>query len=126
LPTASAVVSDVIYAATHTDIKYSTFKNNATADADVKFVSDFESAYYLRLSVSDKAGALAKISGMFAKHGVSIVKVSQLPKDDAENNDEVTLIIVTHKTTENSVKNVVAKINASELGTVDSVIRVEQ
>jgi homoserine dehydrogenase len=92
----------------------------------VKFVSDFESAYYLRLSVSDKAGALAKISGMFAKHGVSIVKVSQLPKDDAENNDEVTLIIVTHKTTENSVKNVVAKINASELGTVDSVIRVEQ
>ncbi|MBR2329848.1 MAG: homoserine dehydrogenase [Clostridia bacterium] len=126
LPTASAVVSDVIYAATHTEIKYSTFKNNATADADVKFVSDFESAYYLRLSVSDKAGVLAKISGMFAKHGVSIVKVSQLPKEDAENGGEVTLIIVTHKTTENSVKNVVAKIDASELGNVDSVIRVEQ
>ena len=41
LPTASAVVSDVIYAATHSEIKYSTFKNNATADSDTKFVSNF-------------------------------------------------------------------------------------
>lgn len=126
LPTASAVVSDVIYAATHSEIKYSTFKNNATADTDTKFVSDFASAYYLRLSVTDKAGVLAKICGMFGKHNVSIVKVSQLPKADAEDDKAVTLIIVTHKTTENSVKNVVAKINASTLGRVDSIIRVEQ
>lgn len=126
LPTASAVVSDVIYAATHSEIKYSTFKNNATADADTKFVADFTSAYYLRLSVTDKAGTLAKICGMFAKHGISIVKVSQLPKEGACDDKEVTLIIVTHKTTENGVKNAVAKINASDLGRVDSVIRVEQ
>ncbi|MBR2441458.1 MAG: homoserine dehydrogenase, partial [Clostridia bacterium] len=70
-PTASAVVSDVIYAATHSEIKYSTFKNTATADPATKFVSDFSSAYYLRLSVEDKAGTLAKISGIFAKYGIS-------------------------------------------------------
>lgn len=125
LPTASAVVSDVLYAATHTDVKYSTFKNTATADPNTKFVADFTSAYYLRLSVSDKAGVLAKICGTFAKQGISIVKVSQLPKDDAESED-VTLIVVTHKTSENSVKKAVAKINESCLGTVEAVIRVEQ
>lgn len=41
LPTGSAVVGDVIYAATHSDIKYSTFKNTAAADRETKFVSRF-------------------------------------------------------------------------------------
>ena len=124
LPTASAVVSDVIYAATHTDVKYSTFKNTATAESNVKFVSDFSSAYYIRLSVEDKAGVLAKISGVFAKYGVSIVELAQ--KSGVDGETHVPLIIITHKTTENSVKNVVAKINATECGKVEAVIRVEQ
>ncbi len=121
LPTASAVVSDVLYAATHSEIKYSTFKNNATAESNVKFISDFESAYYLRLLVDDKAGVLAKISGICGKYGISIVEISQKSKEG----EQVPLIIITHRTTENAVKNAVAKINASGLGTVESVIRVE-
>lgn len=124
LPTASAVVSDVIYAATHTDVKYSTFKNTATAENNVKFVSDFSSAYYIRLSVEDRAGVLAKISGIFAKYGISIVELAQ--KAGVEGETHVPLIIITHKTTENSVKNMVAKINATEFGKVEAVIRVEQ
>ncbi len=124
-PTASAVVSDVIYAATHSEIKYSTFKNTATADAGVKFVSDFSSAYYLRLSVDDRAGVLAKISGIFAKYGISIVEITQKAKEEGDDNTRVPLVVITHKTRENSVKNVVAKINASDMATVESVIRVE-
>ncbi len=124
LPTASAVVSDVIYAATHAEIKYSTFKNTANADADTKFVSDFESVYYMRLSVDDKPGVLAKVSGMLGKYNISIVKVSQ--ESESEENGRVTLIIVTHKTRENYVKNAVAKINASGLGQVQALIRVEE
>lgn len=124
LPTASAVVSDVIYAATHSDVKYSTFKNTATAESNVKFVSDFSSAYYIRLSVEDRAGVLAKISGVFGKYGISIVELAQKAKMEEGNN--VPLIIITHKTTENSVKNAVAKINATEFGKVEAVIRVEQ
>lgn len=123
-PTASAVVSDVIYAATHSEIKYSTFKNNATAEPNVKFVSDFSSAYYLRLSVEDEAGVLAKISGIFAKYGISIVEIAQKGRD-LESDTRVPLLVITHKTTENAVKNAVAKINASELATVEAVIRVE-
>ena len=122
-PTASAVVSDVIYAATHSEIKYSTFKNTATAESDVKFVSDFDSAYYIRLSVEDKAGTLAKISSIFGKCGVSIVEITQKAKESGET--RVPLIIITHKTHEAAIKNAVAKINASEVGIVESVIRVE-
>ncbi len=126
LPTASAVVSDVIYAATHAEIKYSTFKNNATADRDVKFISDFESAYYLRLSVDDKAGVLAKIAGVFAKCGISIVEIAQKLKGNETEPDRVPLVIITHKTTENTVKNAVAKLKALGIGTVEAVIHVEQ
>ena len=122
-PTASAVVSDVIYAATHSEIKYSTYKNNATADSDVKFVSDFESAYYIRLSVEDKAGTLSKISNVFGKNGVSIVEIAQKAKNADET--RVPLIVITHKTHEQAIKNAVAKINASEVGSVEAVIRVE-
>ena len=122
-PTASAVVSDVIYAATHSDIKYSTFKNNATAESDVKFVSDFSSAYYIRLSVEDQAGVLAKISSVFGKYGISIVEIAQKSKSADET--RVPLIIITHKTRENAIKNAVAKLDATEYATVQSVIRVE-
>jgi homoserine dehydrogenase len=126
LPTASAVVSDVIYAATHSEIKYSTFKNKATAEKGVKFLSDFESAYYMRLSVADRAGVLAKISGVLGKYGISIVQVSQKSEKVDGADERVTLIIVTHKTTENRVKNAVEKINESNLGFVESLIRVEE
>ena len=122
LPTASAVVSDVIYAATHTDVKYSTFKNKATADKGVKFVSDFTSAYYLRMEVADKAGMLSKICSVFAKYGISIVEVVQKGK---ESENTVPLIVITHKTSEKAMNNAVAKLNELQLAKVDAVIRVE-
>lgn len=128
LPTASAVVSDVIYAATHSEIKYSTFKNNATADKGTNFISDFSSAYYIRLSVADETGVLAKISSIFAKCGMSIVEIAQRGKSEISENGQlrVPLVVITHKTTENRVKNAVAKINATDIGTVNAVIRVEE
>ncbi len=122
-PTASAVVSDVIYAATHSEIKYSTFKNTATADSNVKFVSDFSSAYYIRLSVEDAPGVLAKISGFFGRSGVSIVEIAQKPKKEGET--RVPLIIITHKTHEQAIKNATAKIAATDFADVQAVIRVE-
>ena len=126
LPTASAVVSDVIYAATHSEIKYSTFKNTASPESKIKFISDFTSAYYMRLFVEDVVGVLAKITGIFAKANVSIVEIAQKPKGEFGcDNERVPLIIITHQTKENSERNAVAKINASGLATVETVIRVE-
>lgn len=123
-PTASAIVSDVIYASTHSEIKYSTFKNTANADPKTTFVSNFESAYYLRLSVEDQAGSIAKITASLAKYGISIVQISQLER--MGDLPRVPLIVITHKTNENSVKNAIAKINATGLATVETMIRVEE
>ena len=123
LPTASAVVSDVIYAATHSDVKYSTFRNKATAEKGTKFVSDFYSAYYVRLSVEDRTGVLAKICDIFAKNGVSIGAVAQ--KGVKESEQHIPVVIITHKTNENAIKKAVAKINALQKSSVCAVIRVE-
>lgn len=129
LPTASAVVSDVIYAATHAEVKYSTFKNTAMADKAVRFISDFESAYYVRLAVDDEAGVLAKMSGIFGKYGISLVAVSQITQKktpDADGILRVPLVIITHKTKESQIRNAMAKINESGLGKVQACIRVEE
>ena len=122
LPTGSAIVSDIIYASTHNENRYSTFKNNATAEKDVKFVNDFKSAYYLRLKVTDKAGMLSKISAVFGRYNISIVEMIQKP---ATQDGMVPLILVTHITKELAVRNAVAKINALEgVASVDTVLRV--
>ena len=124
LPTASAVVSDVIYAATHAEVKYSTFKNNAEADKNTKFITDFESGYYLRLSVADEVGVLAKMTSVFAKCNVSVMKIAQ--KGRANEKARVPLIIITHATRENSINKAIEKINASGYATVEAFIRVEE
>ena len=120
LPTGSAIVGDIIYCATHQGSNYSTFKNTEKADASTKFIKNFESEYYLRLSAKDKTGALSKISSHFSKHGISI---SQVIQEKAENG-LVPLIILTHKTFENEVKKTVDELNASGVANVDALIRV--
>lgn len=122
LPTGSAIVSDIIYAATHSENKYSTFKNTAGADKDTKFISDFKSAYYLRIMVEDRAGILAKIAAVFGKHNVSIVEMIQKPTGV---DGRVPLVLITHETRELAVRSAVAKINALEgVGHVETVLRV--
>ena len=122
LPTGSAIVSDIIYAATHSENKYSTFKNTAGADKDTKFISDFKSAYYLRIMVEDRAGILAKIAAIFGRNNVSIVEMIQKPIGI---DGRVPLVLITHETRELAVRSAVAKINALEgVGHVGTVLRV--
>ncbi len=121
LPTGSAIVSDVIYAATHSENRYSTFKNTAEAEKDVNFVENFKSAYYIRLSVKDEAGTLSKISSILGKQDISIVELAQ--KDGGEDGI-VPLVIFTHETKEFSVRNAVEKINDLKIAKVESVLRV--
>lgn len=121
LPTGSAIVSDVIYAATHKEVKYSTFKNTAEAEKGVKFVSNFESAYYLRMTVSDKAGVLAKITSVFGKYNISIEEMIQKNADGGVS----PLIFITHNTHELSIRKAIEKLKEyEEIANVDAVIRV--
>ncbi len=120
LPTGSAIVGDIIYCATHQGSNYSTFKNTEKADPATKFIKNFESEYYLRLSVKDKTGVLSKITSHFSKHGISISQVIQ----EKAGNGQVPLIIITHNTFENDVKKTVEDLNASGVANVVSMIRV--
>ena len=122
LPTGSAIVGDVIYCATHDNFNYSTFKNTASAAPSTKFVTNFESAYYIRLSAKDKAGVLSKVSAVLSKHGISVAQVVQ--EDDKKSNGVVPIILITHLTLEKDVNKAVDEINSGELANVDSVIRV--
>ncbi len=121
LPTGSAIVGDIIYCATHQGNNYSTFNNTEKADLTTKFIKNFESEYYLRLSAKDKAGVLSKITSHFTKRGISISQVIQEKAEDGQ----VPLIILTHTTFENDVKKTVDELNASEgVAKVLSVVRV--
>lgn len=122
LPTGSAIVGDIIYCATHGNFNYSTFKNTAEADPSTKFVTNYESAYYLRLEVDDKAGVLSKITSVLSKHDISVARVIQEKPDDSTG---VYLILITHRTHEKNINKAVEEINKNGgFAKVASVIKV--
>ncbi|MGN0812374.1 MAG: homoserine dehydrogenase [Candidatus Coproplasma sp.] len=123
LPTGSAIVGDVIYCATHVNYPYSTFKNTEDAAPSTKFISNFTSAYYIRINACDKAGVLAKVTAIFSRNGIS---VSQMVQEEECNEDgTLPIIFITHKTKEHNVNKAVDEINAnSEIAKVASVVRV--
>ncbi|MDE7163761.1 MAG: homoserine dehydrogenase [Clostridia bacterium] len=121
LPTGSAIVGDVIYCATHTNYRYSTFTNTEDAAPNTKFIENFESAYYIRLEANNRPGVLAKVTSIFSRCGIN---VAQMIQKDGEG-DVVPVIFVTHKTKEHSVNKAVEEINAiPEIAKVAAVIRV--
>ena len=117
LPTGSAIVSDIVFAAgkdTHRRFAFELEDGGDTVLSD-----DFSSAHYIRFDVKNEEGTLAKISGAFAKCGVPVKTV--LKKDDG------TLIIVTHEAGESAVVRALAA--AEQLSGVERVaahIRVEE
>ena len=122
LPTGSAIVSDVIYAATHAEAKYATFKNTQNAEAGTKFITDFRCRYYIRFTVKDRVGILSKVAGIFAKYNISIIDFVQKGEDI----DNIPIILITHQTGELSVRRAVEKIaQLEDVIEVNSVIRVE-
>ncbi len=123
LPTGSAIVGDIIYCATHTNYRYSTFENTEFASPSTKFIENFESAYYLRLNAEDKAGVLSNVAAVFSKYNISIAQVIQGNDDNSDG--FVPMILITHDTQENSIRKAVAEINSSGAGSeVVAVIRV--
>ena len=123
LPTGSAIVSDVIFAAKHPEFYYSSF-NNVKKSKATKFVDDFTSRYFVRLTVKDEPGVLSKISGIFAKNGVSIQQVKQ---EAAGVDGKVPITVILHETLESAMKKVIAKFGETkQVIAVESVYRVEE
>ena len=122
LPTGSAIVSDVIFAAKYNEYYYANFENNKKGNQATKFVNDFTSKYFIRLSVPDAAGVLAKITTIFAKHDLSISEVKQ----ESSCGGKAQVVIITHLCKESSVKKTLDKLSqVNDDICVNSVIRIE-
>ena len=75
-PTAVAVVSDVLSVATRGTAVPSTMVPSAFHQVS----GDFVAPHYVRFTVNDKPGILAQVTAAYAKFGINIDGVLQLPK----------------------------------------------
>jgi homoserine dehydrogenase len=119
LPTASAVLGDVIDAAgnlqrgTHASI--GTFGR-----ARLRPIDELVTAYYLSLEVADRPGVLARVADVFGRHGVSIRSMEQ---EGLEH--EARLIFITHTATERDVQATLHDLRALDVvDRIGSVLRV--
>lgn len=106
LPTATAVVSDIIRI--NSNINRS-FKNKKYKMFNI---NNLESKFYLRLNLKNNPGNLAKITKLFAKYSINIEKILQNP--DNVNLKHVPVIITTKKSnykTTNKLINQLDKLN---------------
>lgn len=125
MPTASAVVSDVVYAC-HAEGRhqYMTFVNSESLSSEIELVNDFSCIYCARLHVADQPGTMAAIAGLFAEHGVSLKSVIQLGETDGESSR---ITFLTHRARELSVREALKEIQALDcVNEVESLIRVEE
>lgn len=108
MPTASAVVADIVDIARHncSTPPPSFFYTHNISMRDIGLL---EGRYYLRLTTEDHPGVLGKVCGILGKHGVSIASCIQ--KDQAEN-APVHVVMMTHETIESSVIAALAEIDA--------------
>lgn len=124
LPTASAVVSDVIYAAKETSHRYMTFMNEKARISPTLVINhNWETRYYLRLKLEDQCGILAMVCTVFGDNNVSIDSVIQKGVDT---DGGVTVVFVTHKCHEQDMQNAVKQLKDKGcVLEIKSLIRVE-
>jgi len=119
-PTASAVVADLVDiarlldAAPEARVPHLAFQPDEMSTLPILPLDEVVTSFYLRLRVADKAGVLAKITGILAEQGISIDAVIQREADEVsgEDGNQTDLIILTHDTTEGGMNKALAAMQA--------------
>lgn len=114
LPTASAVVSDVIEISRNL-LRGSTGRipPSGYSLVDPKMITgiapfeEVQCEYYLRILVMDRPGVLSRIAGVLGRHSISILSVLQ--KGRGEN--AVPIFIVTHQAKESNMRSALAEVD---------------
>jgi homoserine dehydrogenase len=123
LPTASAVISDMITAAKTKQHRYNTFENTEDVSPEVDLATDWDTRYFMHLEVLDKPGVLAEVAGVLARHNVSISTVVQKGWEM----DVVPIFIITHRTREKAMNEAMEEIKSlPAIQAVAGLIRVEE
>ncbi|MBE6070864.1 MAG: homoserine dehydrogenase [Clostridium butyricum] len=125
LPTGSAVVGDIVTIlrnGVEAENPNPVVKNNLWK-REIISMEEVESKYYVRATVMDEPGVLSEITSILGKNNVSLRSVIQ--KGDEENGN-VTIVLVTHKTKELELNNAVKEITAlKSVDKIDNIIRIE-
>jgi homoserine dehydrogenase len=100
MPTASAIVGDLIQVATGQTGFSGRLRNlwpeNPPA-TPIASSGDIRSRYYLRFTIADRPGVLGRLAHILGERGISIASVIQHdPGDDAPEQSPVPLVIMTH------------------------------
>ncbi len=119
LPTASAILGDVVDAAVnHHRGSHATVGRLGVAR--FRSVHEVESAYYLNMQVLDRPGVLAQVAGVFGTHRVSIRSMEQVGMGE-----EARLIFITHQARGADVLATLDALSAlSAVERIGSVLRV--
>ena len=114
LPTASAVVADLIdMAVGRAQRTFQTLRlwSGNGAGISLRPASSVRSRFYLRLIVSDKPGVISDVTGVLANHQISISSVIQHEALDEREGDTVPLVIMTHTAPTGSFSTAVEEID---------------
>jgi len=126
-PTASAVVGDIVDVVRvltsdpENRVPHLAFQPNAISDIPVLAIEDVETAYYLRLTVADHAGVLAKILKVLADANISVD--SMIQREHSASEEHSTIVILTHTTIENNMNNALSDIHQLDV-VVGEVMRI--
>lgn len=122
-PTASAVLSDVVEVAR--GVRLPTFGEPARLLCQAQPArTAVPAAYYLRLELIDKPGALAKVASVLGEAGISIDQMRQYGE---EPDGDVPVLIVTHKTMPEAIDHAIAAL--PETGVINGApveLRIEE
>jgi homoserine dehydrogenase len=127
-PTASAILGDLVAVARNRVAGGRGPRESAHASLPIQPIGHTPTRYHISLHVLDRAGVLATIAGLFARHGVSIATVRQEIARTTETPADggARLVIVTHTAPDAALAATVTALGElDEVLGVDRLLRVE-
>lgn len=123
MPTASAVVGDIIEIARNMAFNTNTrIGCTCYEDKEILPIAELCAQYYVRMTVTDRPGVLAGIAGVFGNHEVSIDTVIQKGSRDGK----AELILITHLVKEKSLQESLAVLRGMDIvSDINNVVRLE-
>jgi homoserine dehydrogenase len=129
MPTASAVVSDVIDIARNIlkgsagRVPPCAFQPDQRRPLRIRPIEDITSLYYLRFMVLDRPGVLSQLSGVLGKYDISISSVMQRGRKDGQT---VPVVMTTHSAVERNIRASLREIDAlPSVSAATTVVRIE-
>ncbi len=111
MPTASAVVADIIDTVVgRAAITFRTTGVLSEESPDLTIGGDAQECHFLRICVRDRPGVLASITGILGEHGISIASMLQRA-GSGETDEAVSLVIMTHRSSTTAMAEAVATID---------------